>query len=404
MFGWLCLALLGASAVFGQTVSVLPFVNMSATPKPTSNGQNGNSIAAAANSTANPNSLVSASLDWIGESIAESLRDALGSRGVTALARQETTEAFQRLNLKTSSELTRASAMKVGERLDAENVVFGTFEFSPAENAAGSTMQGTLKIVARVLDRRRLRQSPEFVETGNLDDLTSLESHLAWRALALIAPKSAPPESEYRSLGMQVRLDAKENYIRGLLARTPEQQEKLLLQASRLDARFTHPLFQLGKLYMDQKEFRKAADVLQKIPDSDSHAREADFLLGLALLQSGDAAGSEKAFQSVANQVPLSEVWNNLGAAQNRQNLPQAVDRFKKALEGDPNDPDYIFNLGYALWKRNDFTAAADRFRAVLARQPDDQMATLLLGMCLKKQAPRPSDTRLLTLDRIKTN
>jgi len=134
------------------------------------------------------------------------------------------------------------------------------------------------------------------------------------------------------------------------------------------------------------------------------HFREASFLLGLALFQSSDFAGAQKAFQTVADVVPLSEVYNDLGAAQNRRNLPQAVDSFRKALDGDPNDPVYIFNLGYALWKKGDFAAAADRFRAVLDRQPDDEMATLMLGLSLKKQNTRLGDARLETLERLKNN
>jgi tetratricopeptide (TPR) repeat protein len=98
-------------------------------------------------------------------------------------------------------------------------------------------------------------------------------------------------------------------------------------------------------------------------------------------------------------------VWNNLGAAESRQNSPQAVEAFRKALEQDPSDPDYHFNLGYALFKKGDFAAAADRFRAVLDRNPSDQMATLLLGRCLKKQGLRAataSDARLQALERLK--
>ena len=48
--------------------------------------------------------------------------------------------------------------------------------------------------------------------------------------------------------------------------------------------------------------------------------------------------------------------------------------------------------------------AGAERFRAVLDRQPDDQSATLLLGMCLKRQGPRAGDSRLEALERLKTN
>jgi len=102
--------------------------------------------------------------------------------------------------------------------------------------------------------------------------------------------------------------------------------------------------------------------------------------------------------------VPLSEVFNDLGAAQSRRNLPQAIESFRKALDGDPNDPVYHFNLGYALWKKGDYAGAADRFRAVLDRQPDDEMATLMLGLSLKKQNTRAGDARLETLERLKSN
>jgi tetratricopeptide (TPR) repeat protein len=383
---------LAASSVLAETAAILPFANLTGTAAK-SNG--------ATNAEAGP---AEPDLDWIGESIAETLRDSLRSRGVMSLNRQETADAFRQLGLRQRTLLTQASAMKVGEALDAEYVVYGTFEFTPSGTPSGLMTQGSLKISAHVFDRKRLHRSPEFVETGNLDDLAAMEAHLAWRSLLLVAPEAAPPESEFRSLRTNVRLDAQENYIRGLIARDPAQQERFFLQAARLDARFFRPLFELGQIYYDRKEYRRAAEVLQKIPHDDSRYREASFLLGLGLYQSGDSAGAEKAFQIVVDTVPLSEVWNNLGAAQNRRNPAQAVDSFRKALEGDPNDPVYHFNLGYALWKRGDFTAAADRFRAVLDRQPDDQTATLLLGMCLKKQGPRPGDARLEAIERIKTS
>ena len=344
------------------------------------------------------------SLDWIGESIAETVRDAVAGKGVITFSRAETVEAYRQLNLRTMGPLTQASTLKIGEALDAEQVVYGGFEFTPDPAAPSGVKEGSLKISARVLDRRHMRQSAEFQETGNLEDLLTLQGHLAWRALELLAPKLAPPESEFRAMRPPVRLDAEENYVRGLLARMPDQQERFFLQAARLDARFGHPHFELGKMHYDRKEYRQAADWLQKIAPEDVHFREASFLLGLALFRFGDFTGSQAAFQTVADAVPLSPVFNNVGAAQSRRSLPQAIDSFRKALEGDPTDPVYHFNLGYALWRKGDFTAAADRFRAVLDRQSDDEMATLMLGMCLKKQNTRPGDPRLETLERLKTN
>ena len=354
-----------------------------------------------------------ASMDWIGESIAETLRAAFATRDVLILERDRTTEAYQRLHLRERTELTEASMLKVGEVLDAEQMVHGTFSFIPAAVPGGSTStstststsKGSLKIQARVSDRRHLRQSAVFEETGAIEDLATLESHLAWRALTVVAPARAPAESEFRSLRTPVPLDVLENYIRGLLAATPEQREKYFTQAARLDPDYSPPAFELGKIHFAKKEYREAATWLEHVGPSENHYREASFLLGFSRYQAGDFEAARKAFQSIAEKVPISTVWNNLGAAESRLNLPQAVETFRKALDQDPSDPDYHFNLGYALFKKGDFPAAADRFRAVLDRNPGDSMATLLLGRCLKKQGLRAataSDARLQALERLK--
>ena len=81
-----------------------------------------------------------------------------------------------------------------------------------------------------------------------------------------------------------------------------------------------------------------------------------------------------------------------------------SLENLKKALEGDDSDPDYHFNIGYALWKRGQFEAGAESFRAALARKPNDADATLMLGRCLSKSAPRPGDPRNDGLERLKLN
>lgn len=368
-----------AIPLFAQDTAVLPFTS----------------------ATGNP-----ASMDWIGESIAETLRAAFAARGVLTLERDRTAEAYQRLHLRERTELTEASVLKVGEVLDAEQVVHGTFSVVLAgASTPTSSSKGSLKIQARVSDRRRLKQSAVFEETGAIENLATMESHLAWQALRLVAPARAPAESEFRSLGTTVPLDVLENYIRGLLAAEPEQKEKYFTQAARLDPDFSPPAYELGRIHFEKKEYREAAVWLEHVGPSENHYREATFLLGFARYQAGDFEAARKAFQTIAEKVPIGPVWNNLGAAESRLNLPQAVDTFRKALDQDPSDPDYHFNLGYALFKKGDFAAAADRFRAVLDRNPGDQMATLLLGRCLKKQGLRAataSDARLQALERLK--
>jgi predicted Zn-dependent protease len=105
----------------------------------------------------------------------------------------------------------------------------------------------------------------------------------------------------------------------------------------------------------------------------------------------------------VLTDLPLNEVYNNLGAALSRKNDPAAADNFRKALEGDDTDPDYWFNLGYSLWKQGKFTDAAEKFHAVLERSPEDADATAMLARCAKADGPKAGDQSQPARERIKT-
>src|SRR5947207_788012 len=101
------LAVLGFCApALADSVAVIPFTNVSS-------GSN------------------ASNLDWIGESVAESLRETLTSKGLLALDRGEIREAYQRLQLRERAALTQASFLKLGEALDAEEIIHGTFAVLP---------------------------------------------------------------------------------------------------------------------------------------------------------------------------------------------------------------------------------------------------------------------------------
>lgn len=343
----------------------------------------------------------SQNLDWIGESIAESVHDALASERVLTVDRDDRAEVYRRLSLRLYAQLTRASVIEIAQSLDADYVIYGQFELTPPP-AGQPLIRGFLRITTRTIDVRRLKKGAELSETGPLEDLTTLQSHIAWQALQLAIPKGAPSEEEFRRRRPPVRVDAIENYIRGLVATAPQQKHRLFTEAARRDPSYWQPVFQLGRLLFQEKDYRGAAGWLKKVPETDTNFREAMFLLGLALYNTNDFPGAQAAFQLVAATVPLNEVLNNLGATQSRQNKPEAVDTLQRALEGDPADPDYQFNVGYALWKAGKFDEAAERFRAVLERKPDDEEATVFLGRCLKRASPRPGDPRSDGRERMK--
>lgn len=344
----------------------------------------------------------------MGESLAESVREALSSEGLMALDRDDRMEAFSRLSLRPYSLLTKASVVKIGEELDAEQVIFGHYDVKAAPNATSKSAAkngASLLITARVLDLKRLKEGPEFREVGALEDLAALQEHLAWQTLRFLKPAGAPSEAEFRERHPAVRVDAVENYTRGLLAANSDEKHRFFTQAARLDSHYSLPDFQLGRLLWSKKEYKSAAEWFQKVVPGDVHYHEANFFLGLCRYNSGDFAGAATAFQAVARVVPLSEVYNNLAAAESRANrLSASVDDFRKALEGDRSDPIYQFNLGYSLWRAGSFAAATERFHAALDRDPADAQAALLLARCEKQSGPRPGDSQTEGLERLKTN
>lgn len=342
-------------------------------------------------------------LDWIGESLAESLQEAFSSEGLMALERDDRVEAYRRLSILPYSLLTKASVLKIGQELDAEHVIVGQFDVKAAPDPA-SKSRGSLQLTAYLLDLKRMREGPQLQESGALEDLAALQGHLAWQILVAMKGSEAPSEAEFRHRQPAIRLDAIENYTRGLLAGNPDDKHRFFTQAARLDPHYSQPCFQLGRLLWKKKEYKTAADWFQRVVPSNAHYHEATFFLGLCRYYSGDFAGAEAAFQLVARAVPLNEVLNDLGAAQSRVNSTEALENFRKALAGDPSDTAYQFNVAYELWRKADFRAAADGFRAIVARDPNDEQASFLLSRSEKQIGPRAGDPRTEGLERLKSN
>jgi len=335
-------------------------------------------------------------LDWVGECVAENIVEALHGEGLVTLDRTDRAEAFQRLSLLPNSLLSRASIVKIADELDASHATFGSFTITPGPKPS-------VRLHVRVLDLKKLRQSPEFVAEGLLEDLGTLQNALAWKVLSAIVTQPAITEAEFLARHPGVRVDAMENYIRGLMAKDEAVRHRFFTQAARLDPKYSQPCFQLGLHYWEKEDYQHAAQWFQRVAAADPHYSEATYYTGICRYHLAEYSAAEGAFSQVAANVPLNEVFNNLGASQLRQGkVPQAVENFEKALDGDPADPDFHFNLAYALWHAKRFDEAADRFRAVLERIPDDRDATLLLGFCLKRETPRAGDPKQEGLERVK--
>jgi tetratricopeptide (TPR) repeat protein len=340
-------------------------------------------------------------LDWIGDSLSETILEAFAAEGVGVVPPESRDEVLRQMSVRRYARLTRASVMEIAVNCDAGMVLYGEFDFTAAP--AGGPSKGGLRVALRVLDVRRMKRGAEFNVTGPLEELSTLQSRLAWQSLHSLSPDSTETAEDYLRSHPPVRIDALESYVRGLLATQTDLKYKLFTNAVRLEPAYSQPCFHLGKLNYAARTYRGAADWLQKVNPADIHYREALFFLGLSRYHTGSFQGAAEVLRKLAGTVPLAEVLNNLGAAQLRTADPGAAESFLKAVEMDPADPVYHFNAGYALWRKGAYEQAADSFRSALQRKPEDGTATLMLGRCLKQQGPRPGDLRTEALERLKT-
>ena len=160
-----------------------------------------------------------------------------------------------------------------------------------------------------------------------------------------------PTEEQFRAQAIRgsCRCD-RELYSRTCWLASPDQKLKYFTQAVRLDPKYSHANFELGRFNSSAKAIVPPRSLLQKVASEQHPLSRSDVPPGIYRdYYLGEFSAAEQAFQIVAQQVPLNEVLNNLGAAQSRLNQPAAIENFKKALEGDSADPDYHFNVGYAL-------------------------------------------------------
>ncbi|MBV8705540.1 MAG: hypothetical protein JO028_00005, partial [Acidobacteriaceae bacterium] len=215
-------------------------------------------------------------LNWVGESIAETLRVELSANDQIVLSRDSRAEGFRRLGLRPDAQFTKATLIKLGQSLDVDYVYYGTYN---ATLPPGDTelRNSSVQISGRFIDLRKMHDGPQVSEVGKLTDLSRLQEHMAWQFLKFLEPGANLPVEQFMAYGKFIRVDAEESYIRGLLSSRGEQQKKWFTQANIIDPHFVGPIFELGKLAYEQKDYRQAVLWFGRVPATDSRYMDARF-------------------------------------------------------------------------------------------------------------------------------
>ena len=329
-------------------------------------------------------------LEWIGEAFSEVLGQRMQSPSVFVISREDRLYAFDRVGIPANTQLSRATLLRIAEQMGVDYVVLGNYNYDG----------NSFSTKAQLLDMRRLHLSPSVAESGSLLQLIDIQAATAWDLMHTIQPGLVATKQDFTAETKDIRLDALENYVRGVVATTNTEKIRRFKEAVRLNPTYYVAILALGRTYFEQREYSSAVTWLAKIPPSDRHAAEANFFLGLAAYYSGNIDRAAEAFRVVADRFPLTEVHNNLGVAEARRSRNTSLEYLQRAVQADPTEPDYHFNLALSLARTGDKQAAIRELREVLRLRPTDTEArsylqTLALGSASIGRPP---------LERIKRN
>jgi len=331
----------------------------------------------------------SARADWLGEGLEEMTIQRLSAAGEHVFSHAGRTAELERYGLPTTSKYSRATMLRIAEDLDADFVVFGRY------TASGNS----LTVEMRALSTNPTALQPALRETGPLDSLMDLHSRLLWRTLSASIRNYPLSLAEFSKRQRPLRLDAFEQYVRGLLSTDDEAKLRQLHEAARLEPDWPDPQFALGQAYYARRDYSPALAWFFKVPKQHDRYIEALFFSGVCRLQLNQADRAEEVFNSMLEMLrnssaagaDLPEILNNLALARARQGKPAAAqDDLRHAAELDPGEDDYPFNQGLIALENKNPSAAAESFREAAEREPDSAEDRALLILALERAGKKP--------------
>jgi tetratricopeptide (TPR) repeat protein len=307
---------------------------------------------------------------WLGEASAVLLTDDLSALGANPITRSERLQALERLQVPPAAALSDATVIRIGQLVGATQIILGSLQMD----------DDMLVVRARSIAVDAGRVQTDATVKGLLQDLFPTFEKIARQ----IAP-SAKTADEIERLHPPVA--AFENFIKGLLAETPATAINYLNAALQLQPDFDRARLAMWDIYAEQNDHERALSAVSPVGSDAPWGRRARFLAGLSQVQLKKYDEAFATFKALSDAPPPPTVLNNLGIVQLRRGalrdsgLPTLY--FKQAVEIDPDDSDYLFNLGYAYWQQRDPQAAIYWLRETVRRTPADGDAHFVLGAAL---------------------
>jgi tetratricopeptide (TPR) repeat protein len=323
-------------------------------------------------------------LDWLSEGLEELTVQRLSAAGQQVYTHEARTTELDRNGLPPTARFSHATMLRIAADLDADFVVFGKF----------SSDGKSLTIEARLLRLTPTALHASVRQSGPLESLMESHATLIWKLLAANDKAFPLNFAEFSKLQRPLRLDAFEHYIRGLLAGDDDTRMRELRESARLEPEWPEPAFAIGQAYFSRRDCDSALAWLARVPAANSRVTEATFTIGVCRLLLNQPDKAEEVFLSLQDRLKkafvagaeLPEILNNLALAQARRgDTAAAASSLLRALDLDPDEDDYPFNLGLMYLRGNDSTTAAKYFREASDREPENPEDRALLIYALEK-------------------
>lgn len=310
------------------------------------------------NRTGQPN------LEWLREAAPEVINTRLSAAGFAPISTTDRFYAFDHLGLPPNYQPTRASSLRLAQALDVDSIIVGSY----ITNGTGIIVE------AQMIDVPHLRMSPVISAKGEMADLLTVYDQLAWQLTRQLDPNFPVAEQTFIAAGAGLRLDAFEQFIRGVTESDHNERLEHLRRATLLSPNYSRAWMALGRELYQSEQYDDAAVSFTHVQRSDPDALEAGFDRGVALLFSGKYDDAADAFATVALVLPLPEVLNNQAVAQSRRGQ-DATSLFQKAALADPSLADLHFNLAVSLHRHKQTAEALTELKESLRLHPSDDEA-----------------------------
>src|SRR6185503_3812596 len=332
--------------------------------------------------------------NWVGESFAAALGNALDKPGLVVIRSDERNVAYKQEGLSPTAILTRATMIKIAERAGASLVVMGTYRI------AGEGRESTIAITARVVDIREGRLvGKEYNRGGPLVDLQKLQGDLAYEILYQHNQALPFSRDQITTDSTVAPIGAFENFIKGTLTRDRDARIGFLDRAikeysEKNKSHYTAAIFELGRIRFESAEYKEALEQLTLVDDKNPRYDEAQFYTGVAQDALGQTEQALATLKKLAARLPLFEVFNNIGVLLIKQKqYKDAVDHLKPASDAAPKDTDTLFNLGYAYYLAKDNNNAASTLKNEIKQRASDGEAFYILSKALTALTDQPGAT-----------